>query len=199
MTTRVALATSNPGKRAELEPLFESLDIELELPTTAIVENIEETGMSFVENALIKGRTVAKATGLPAIADDSGLMVDALGGKPGIHSARYAGEPSDAARNNAKLLKTLYDCPDRDRAASFVCTLVFLRDADDPLPLIGHGRWTGRILREPVGENGFGYDPLFFDERLQRSAAEMPAATKNAISHRALAAKQLCTQLVAIL
>ncbi|MYD44639.1 MAG: RdgB/HAM1 family non-canonical purine NTP pyrophosphatase [Gammaproteobacteria bacterium] len=195
MTNRVALATSNLGKRAELEPLFKELNVEFELPSKSTLDLIRETGLSFIENALIKARAVAAATQLPTIADDSGLMVDALGGKPGIHSARYAGTPSHAERNNLKLLKALADTPEAARGAQFVCVLVYLRSFDDPQPLIGYGRWLGRILCEPIGTNGFGYDPLFFDDHMLQSAAELSSDVKNRISHRAQAAHQLQQQL----
>ncbi|MCY4128163.1 MAG: RdgB/HAM1 family non-canonical purine NTP pyrophosphatase [Gammaproteobacteria bacterium] len=195
MTAKVALATSNEGKRAELAPLFEELDIELVLPDARLMSEIEESGLTFIENALIKARAVSAITQLPAIADDSGLSVNALDGKPGIHSARYAGTPSDALRNNEKLLATMSDVPDREREASFQCVLVYLRHPDDPVPLIGIGSWEGEILRAPRGSQGFGYDPLFFLPSLNRTAAELTTEEKNAISHRAKAAKQLVAKL----
>lgn len=195
MTAKVALATSNEGKRAELAPLFEELDIDLVLPKQSMMREIEESGLTFVENALIKARAVSALTELPAIADDSGLSVDALGGKPGIHSARYAGTPSNAARNNEKLLAAMSDVPDDERTAAFQCVLVYLRQSDDPIPLIGVGSWEGEILRERRGSEGFGYDPLFFVSELNRTAAELGTAEKNAISHRAKAAAQLFAKL----
>ena len=195
MTAKVALATSNEGKRAELAPLLEDLDIELVLPDSNLMNEIEETGLTFIENALIKARAVSAHTQLPAIADDSGLSVKALGGKPGIHSARYAGSPSNAARNNEKLLAALSDVPDEERKASFQCVLVYLRQSDDPVPLVGVGSWAGEILREPRGTQGFGYDPLFFVPGLNRTAAELSTVEKNGISHRARAAEQLLKKL----
>ena len=195
MTAKVALATSNEGKRAELAPLFEELDIELVLPDARLMSEIEESGLTFIENALIKARAVSAITQLPAIADDSGLSVNALDGKPGIHSARYAGTPSDALRNNEKLLATMSDVPYGEREASFQCVLVYLRQPDDPVPLIGIGSWEGEILHAPRGSQGFGYDPLFFLPSLNRTAAEVTTEEKNAISHRAKAAKQLVAKL----
>ena len=195
MTAKVALATSNEGKRAELAPLFAELDIELVLPKASMMSEIEETGLTFIENALIKARAVSTLTELPAIAEDSGLSVDALGGRPGIYSARYAGTPSDAARNNEKLLSAMSDVPDDERTAAFQCVLVYLRQPDDPVPLIGVGSWEGEILREQRGSEGFGYDPLFFVSELNRTAAELSTADKNAISHRAKAAEQLFAKL----
>ena len=195
MTVKVALATSNEGKRAELAPLLEELDIELVLPSSSMMSDIEETGLTFIENALIKARAVSTLIQLPTIADDSGLSVDALGGNPGVRSARYAGTPSSATNNNQKLLEAMNDVPDGKRNASFQCVLVYLRQADDPVPLIGFGAWEGEILREPRGSHGFGYDPLFFVPRLNRTAAELSTDEKNAISHRAKAASQLFARL----
>ena len=195
MTVKVALATSNEGKRAELAPLLEELDIELVLPSSSMMSDIEETGLTFIENALIKARAVSTLIQLPTIADDSGLSVDALDGNPGVRSARYAGTPSNATNNNQKLLEAMNDVPDGKRNASFQCVLVYLRQADDPVPLIGFGSWEGEILREPRGSHGFGYDPLFFVPRLNRTAAELSTYEKNAISHRAKAASQLFARL----
>ena len=197
MTVKVALATSNEGKRAELAPLLEDLDIELVLPDSSMMNEIEETGLTFIENALIKARAVSALMELPAIADDSGLSVNALGGNPGIYSARYAGTSSDAQKNNEKLLNAMTDVPDSKRSASFQCVLVYLRRPDDPVPLIGVGSWQGAILRKPRGSQGFGYDPLFFVSGLDRTAAELSTAEKNAISHRAKAASQLFSKLKA--
>lgn len=195
MTFEVALATSNKGKRAELAPLFEELDIELVSPNASLMSEIDESGLTFIENALIKARAVSALTQLPTIADDSGLSVNALDGKPGIHSARYAGTPSNALKNNEKLLAAMIDVPDGKRQAAFQCALVYLRQADDPVPLIGIGTWEGKILRAPRGSQGFGYDPLFFVPGLNQTAAELTTEEKNAISHRAKAAEQLFARL----
>ncbi|HYQ38633.1 MAG TPA: RdgB/HAM1 family non-canonical purine NTP pyrophosphatase, partial [Pseudomonas sp.] len=150
----------------------------------------EETGLSFVENAILKARHAARVSGLPALADDSGLAVDALGGAPGIYSARYAGGKDDAA-NNAKLLAELADVPDAERGAQFVCALALVRHAEDPLPILCEGLWHGRILHEARGEHGFGYDPLFWVPECDCASAELPAAEKNRLSHRARAMAQL--------
>src|SRR5262249_52329481 len=148
------------------------------------------------ENALLKARHAARASGLPALGDDSGICVDALGGGPGLYSARYAGMHGDAAANIAKLLAALRDVPDAGRGASFYCVVVLLRHADDPAPLIAEGRWHGRILHTPRGSGGFGYDPVFFDPALGAGAAELDAATKNRISHRGQALTRLRELLV---
>ena len=195
MSVKVALATSNEGKRVELAPMLAELGFELVLPNAGVMDHVEETGLTYIENALIKARAVSALMNLPTIADDSGLSVSALNGKPGIHSARYAGTPSDATRNNEKLLAAMHDVPDGERDAAFQCVLVYLRHADDPTPLIGMGSWHGTILREPRGVQGFGYDPLFFVPAMNRTAAELTATEKNHISHRGQAAAQLFAKL----
>ncbi|HDK37460.1 MAG TPA: RdgB/HAM1 family non-canonical purine NTP pyrophosphatase, partial [Thiolapillus brandeum] len=148
------------------------------------IPEIEETGLTFVENAILKARNAATLSGLPAIADDSGLEVDALKGAPGIYSARFAGPNASDADNNQKMLEALADVPDEQRTARFQCLMVYMRHELDPVPIICQGSWEGRILREPQGENGFGYDPLFFVAEKNCSAAELPAEVKNAMSHR---------------
>lgn len=155
-----------------------------------------EDGLSFVENAIIKARHAAKLTGLPAIADDSGLEVDALGGMPGIYSARYAGEHGNDAANNEKLLDELKTVSEAERTARFQCLLVLMRSATDPTPLICQGTWEGRILFEPVGENGFGYDPLFFVTERGCGSAQLSPEEKNAISHRGQAMTQIKQQIL---
>lgn len=186
------LATSNRGKVAELTSLLAQAGLRIRLSTQAElgVDAPQETGHTFVENALLKARHAARATGLPAIADDSGLVVAALGGAPGVHSARYAGEPADDGANVAKLLRALSAVP-APRNARFHCVLVALEHPDDPAPLIGAGTWAGEIAQAPRGAGGFGYDPVFVDPRLGRSAAELSAAEKNRVSHRGLALRQL--------
>ena len=184
---RLVLASGNRGKLAEMHAILAELGIELVAQPDLGIEDIEETGTTFVENALLKARHAARASGLPALGDDSGLCVDALGGAPGLYSARYAGAHGDAAANIAKLLAALRDVPDEQRTAHFHCTIVLLRSADDPAPLIAEGRWRGRVLHAPRGTNGFGYDPVFFDDSLGSGAAELDAATKNRVSHRAQA------------
>jgi XTP/dITP diphosphohydrolase len=150
-----------------------------------------ETGLTFVENAIIKARHAARMSGVPAIADDSGLEVDCLAGQPGIYSSRYAGEDTTDADNNAKLLAALAGVPAHNRAAQFQCVIVFMRHEKDPTPVIASGTLKGEIIQAPSGDNGFGYDPLFRVPSLGKTVAELPAATKNRISHRALALAQL--------
>ena len=182
------LASSNPGKLTEFRELLADLPIRLTALDAAGGEAPEEDGASFVENALIKARHAAERSGLPAIADDSGLCVDALGGAPGVHSARYAGSGA-SDRDNIEHLLTELDTIETDRRqASFHCVIVALASAADPAPLIATGRWPGLILTGPKGSNGFGYDPVFFDPELGRTAAELGAEQKNAVSHRGRAA-----------
>lgn len=186
------LATANRGKVAELSALLAAagLDLRVTAQTELGVSAPPETGTTFVENALLKARHAARATGLPAIADDSGLVVGALGGAPGVRSARFAGEAGNDAANVAKLLELLADSP-LDRSARFHCALVALERADDPAPLIATGSWSGEIAREPQGSGGFGYDPVFLDPALGRTAAQLDAAHKNRVSHRGAALRRL--------
>lgn len=188
---KLVLASNNRGKLAELRELLADRNIELFAQAELGIGDIEETGLTFVENALLKARHAANASGLPALADDSGLCVDALGGAPGLYSARYAGVHGDNAANNAKLLQVLGDMPRVARIAHFHCTLVLLRSATDPAPLIAEGRWHGEVLHAPRGEHGFGYDPVFFDPILGKGAAELDATTKNRVSHRGIALMRL--------
>lgn len=181
---KLVLASGNTGKLAELRALLDGLDIALVGQGELGVDDPEETGLTFVENAILKARHAAQATGLPALADDSGLCVDALGGAPGLYSARYAGVHGDHAANIAKLLDALRDVPDAARTARFVCVLALLRSADDPQPLVAEAMWEGTILRAPRGTGGFGYDPVFFDPVLGAGAAELPADVKHRVSHR---------------
>ena len=177
------LASNNAKKIAELAPILARFGITIRPQRDYGIDEIAETGLTFVENALIKARHAAKQSGLPAIADDSGLCVPALGGAPGIYSARYSGEGDDG--NNRKLLAALENVT--DRRAYYVCLIVYLRHADDPLPLIAQGLWHGTIAREPRGGGGFGYDPIFIPASDTRTAAEYTADEKNAFSHRARA------------
>ncbi|URL58945.1 RdgB/HAM1 family non-canonical purine NTP pyrophosphatase [Luteibacter flocculans] len=181
---RLVLASGNAGKVIELEQLLADSDVHLVAQTQLGVSDAEETGLTFVENALIKARHAARATGMPALADDSGICVDALGGAPGLYAARYAGTHGDSAANNAKLLRELDGIPSERRQAYFIAVLVVLRHADDPAPLIAEGRWHGRILDAPRGNGGFGYDPLFLPDGYDVSAAELDPALKNRLSHR---------------
>lgn len=192
---KLVLATSNKGKLAELEPLLADFGYALVTQGALGVADAVEDGRSFIENALIKARHASAATGLPALADDSGLVVPALGGAPGIHSARYAGTHGDSAANIARLLRELDGKPVEQRAAHFTCVLVMVRHPDDPEPVLAEGRWPGRILAAPRGAGGFGYDPVFLDPESGLSAAELEPALKNLRSHRGRALAALRARL----
>jgi len=188
---KLVLASGNPGKLKEFGALLADSGFEVVPQASLGVDDVEETGLSFVENALLKARHAARASGLPALADDSGLCVGHLGGAPGLYSARYAGMHGDNAANNTKLLRALDGVPDERRGAFFICVLVLLRHAEDPAPLIAEGRWHGRVLHSPRGEGGFGYDPLFLPDDETASAAELAPGIKNRISHRGRALAEL--------
>ncbi len=194
---RIVLASGNQGKVREFNALFANSGLEVIRQTELNVSEIPETGLTFVENALIKARHAALQTGLPAIADDSGLVVKALNGAPGLYSARYAGTPCNDAANNAKLLDVLKDIPQIERQAAFRCCIVYLRAWDDPVPLIAEASWQGEILFAPQGAQGFGYDPLFYVPTHRCSAAELDAAEKNRMSHRGQAMQRLWQLLAA--
>jgi XTP/dITP diphosphohydrolase len=187
----IVLATGNPGKIREYKALLSKLAIEVLSQEIFHVPDVEETGQSFVENAILKARHAAKYIGLPAIADDSGLVVDALQGAPGIYSARYAGAHASDRDNIEKLLAHLHQVPDSKRSARFHCVIAYLRHAEDPLPLLCQGTWEGRIARIPRGAGGFGYDPVFFVTSEGKTAAELAPAVKNRLSHRGQALAQL--------
>jgi XTP/dITP diphosphohydrolase len=191
---RVVLATGNRGKLRELRALLEDLALEVVPQAELGVESAEETGTTFEANALLKARHAARITGLPAIADDSGLEVDALGGRPGVYSARFAGENATDADNNARLLREL-DGVDEPRTARYRAVIVYVSSADDPAPVVAAGAWEGAIAREPRGDGGFGYDPLFLVGTGQLTAAELPPDEKNRVSHRAHALHALVAQL----
>jgi XTP/dITP diphosphohydrolase len=195
MSRRVVLATGNAGKLKEIREMLAGLDLEVISQRELGIADAEETGLSFVENALLKAHHAAAAAGLPAIADDSGIEVDALNGAPGVYSARYAGPQASDADNNRKLLEALRRLPPEKRTARFQCLMVYLRHAQDPVPLICQGTWEGRILEAPRGANGFGYDPLFFVPSENCSSAELPPERKNALSHRGQALRQLLEKL----
>ena len=195
MTRRVVLASSNPGKVREFGQMLSGLDMTVAPQSEFGVPDIEETGLTFVENALLKARNAASHTGLAAIADDSGIEVDALNGAPGIYSARYAGPGAHDADNLRKLLEALRDVPETERGARFVCLIVFLRHAADATPVIAQGSWEGRILHEPRGSGGFGYDPVFWVPTHGCSSAELPAEVKNGLSHRGQALRALLAAL----
>lgn len=188
-TQTVVLASGNAGKLRELRPILSPLGMTLKSQSEYDVPEVEENGLSFVENAIIKARAAAQATGLAAIADDSGLEVDHLLGAPGIHSARYSGEGDTG--NNKKLLKALGNLPMAQRTARFQCALVYMRHWQDPTPIVCQGAWEGQILFQPQGENGFGYDPLFYLPQFDCSSAQLDPGQKNKISHRAKASALL--------
>ncbi|MCO6413121.1 MAG: XTP/dITP diphosphatase [Thiogranum sp.] len=195
MRGNIVLASNNAGKVREFNQLLTGTGIEVRPQSEYSVTEIQETGLTFVENAILKARNAAELTGLPAIADDSGLEVDALDGAPGIYSARYAGAGASDAENLQKLLDALQDTEDDRRSARFQCLMVYLRHARDPVPRIFQGTWEGSILRHPRGSNGFGYDPVFFVPDQGCSAAELAPEVKNRLSHRG----QALTRLIATL
>lgn len=192
---KVVLATGNKGKLNEFQQLLAGLDMTVVPQSEFQVPDVEETGLSFVENAIIKARHASRLSGLPAIADDSGLEVDVLNGAPGIYSARFSGENANDEKNNLRLLSLLQEVPEEQRSARFQCLLVFLRHPEDPTPLICQGTWEGRIAFAPRGESGFGYDPLFYVPELGCTSAQLDKAAKNRISHRGKAMAQLLEKL----
>lgn len=191
---KIVLATSNTGKVAELSAMLAPWQCEVIPQSQFAIVDADETGLTFIENAIIKARHAAALTGLPAIADDSGLAVDALGGAPGIYSARFAGPSANDQQNIALLLQQLAEVPKAQRQAQFHCVLVFLRHANDPTPLISHGIWHGEIATAPVGEHGFGYDPVFWLPKLAMTAAQLTKSEKQQLSHRGQALQQLQRQ-----
>jgi XTP/dITP diphosphohydrolase len=191
----IVLASSNKGKVREINQVLAGTGLQVQPQSEFDVVDAEETGLTFVENAILKARNAARHTSLPAIADDSGLEVDALAGAPGIYSARFAGEGASDQANLEKLLIELEAVPAAQRTARFQCLMVFMRHASDPTPLICQGTWEGRILLEPRGDNGFGYDPVFHVPTHDCSSAELPAEIKNSLSHRGQALRQLVAAL----
>lgn len=192
---KIVLATGNQGKVKELASLLAEQNFEVIAQSEFNVPDVPETGTTFVENAIIKARHAAKITGLPAIADDSGLEVDALNGAPGVYSARYAGPEANDSDNNQKLLAELAGVEANKRTARFHCVLVYMKHAKDPTPIICHGVWEGSIIEEPSGDNGFGYDPLFWQESLQKTSAQLEKVEKNKLSHRGKALALLVEKL----
>jgi XTP/dITP diphosphohydrolase len=192
---RIVLASNNPGKAREFAAALAELNVDIMPQSLFGVPEVEETGLTFIENAMLKARNAALHAGWPALADDSGLVVDALDGRPGIHSARYAGPDADDHANIAKLLVELRGVPAERRTARFVCVLALLRHPADPTPLICQASWEGVIVTEPRGANGFGYDPVFFVPGEQQTAAELDLATKNRLSHRGQALAHLRRQM----
>ncbi|WP_194721557.1 RdgB/HAM1 family non-canonical purine NTP pyrophosphatase [Noviherbaspirillum malthae] len=193
MTSKLVLASNNAGKLKEFGQLLAPLGFEVHAQREFNVPEAEEPHPTFVENALAKARHAARLTGLPALADDSGVCVNALGGAPGVYSARYAGEPKSDERNNRKLIEDL--AVHADKSAYYYCVLVFVRHADDPQPLIAEGRWDGEIVSEPRGEGGFGYDPYFLLPAFGKTVAELGADEKNRLSHRGQALRALVEKL----
>lgn len=192
---QIVLASNNLGKVREINELLQGLDLEVVPQSQHGAPEIEETGLTFVENAILKARSTAHYTGCPTIADDSGLEVDALHGEPGIYSARYAGAGAGDRENLDKLLEQLKQQPDAQRSARFQCVMVYMRHWQDPTPLICQGTWEGSILHEPRGTNGFGYDPVFYVPTHHCSSAELAPAVKNTLSHRGQALRQLVARL----
>lgn len=188
---KIILASGNPGKLKEFQILLADCNLDVRPQSEYDVSDADETGLTFVENAIIKARHACEATGLPAIADDSGIEVDALKGAPGIYSARFSGEGATDEKNNQRLLSLLVNTPEEERSARYQCVLVYMEHAKDPTPIICQGTWEGRILDTPVGENGFGYDPLFYVPEYKCSSAELEKNIKNKISHRAKAMQKL--------
>jgi XTP/dITP diphosphohydrolase len=192
---RCVVASGNRGKLREIEYLLAGLGIRFATQAELGIRGADETGKTFAENALLKARHAVQASGLPAIADDSGLSVKALDGRPGVRSARYAGANATDQENIAKLLEELREIPPDQRRASFHCAAVLVMPDSGAAPIVALGEWSGRILEAPVGTSGFGYDPVFFDEQLGKSAAEMTTDEKNAVSHRGKALRQLASRL----
>ncbi|MGB0663304.1 MAG: XTP/dITP diphosphatase [Pontibacterium sp.] len=199
MISNIVLASSNKGKIKELQARLDAFNITVTPQSDYNVSDADETGLTFVENAILKARHAAEITGLPALADDSGLEVDALKGAPGIYSARFSGEGATDAKNNEKLLTELKDVPAEQRTARFRCVLVFMRHATDPTPLICQGTWEGTIATEPQGENGFGYDPLFIVNDLNVCSAQLAPEEKNRVSHRGQALTAFSEQVASYL
>jgi len=193
VSTRLVLASGNAGKLREFRRLLEPLDFDVTAQSELGIEDADEPYPTFVENALAKARHASERSGLPALADDSGICVDALGGAPGVHSARYAGEPSSDARNNEALIAALHGVA--DRRAHYYCVLVLVRRGDDAEPLIAEGAWHGVVVDVPRGDGGFGYDPHFEDATTGLTGAELPLARKNALSHRGQAMRRLIERL----
>jgi XTP/dITP diphosphohydrolase len=195
MSRRIVLASNNPGKVREIGQLLADQDVEVLPQSEFAIPEAEETGLTFVENAILKARHAAQLSSLPAIADDSGIEVDALNGAPGIYSARFAGKGASDEDNLQKLLEELKDVPEEKRSARFQCLMVYLRHADDPTPLICQGTWEGRILFQPRGSGGFGYDPVFYVPTHDCASAELTPEEKNRLSHRGQALRKLVVAL----
>ncbi|RQW63092.1 XTP/dITP diphosphatase [Vibrio viridaestus] len=194
-TKQLVLATGNQGKVKEMADLLSDFGFDVKAQSEFNVSEVAETGTTFIENAIIKARHAARETGLPAIADDSGLEVDAIDGQPGVYSARYAGSDASDQDNIDKLLASMKDVPEKDRTARFHCVLVLMKHADDPTPIVCHGKWEGQILTTQIGENGFGYDPVFWVPEEKCASAQLEPARKKQLSHRGKALQTLFNQL----
>lgn len=192
---KFVLASNNQGKLKEFKEIFSKHSVEVVAQSEFDVDEVDETGLTFIENAILKARYASKISGLPALGDDSGLVVDALNGAPGIYSARYAGEHGNTAANIERLLHEMKDVPDEQRQAFFICVLVYVKHSEDPTPIVCQGLWHGVVTREVVGENGFGYDPVFFVPDQQCTAAQLTKEIKNMLSHRAKAITKLIGEL----
>ena len=192
---KIVFASGNAGKVREIAQLLDGLDIDVLPQSEFDVPEIEETGLTFLENSILKARNAAQHTGLPSIADDSGIAVDVMQGHPGIYSARFAGLGASDEDNLLKLIDMIKPFPEEQRTARFICSMVYLRHKDDPVPIIAQGVWEGQLVTDPKGENGFGYDPVFYVESQQCTSAELPPEVKNRLSHRGQALMQLMDKL----
>jgi len=192
---KIVFASGNAGKVREIAQLLDGLDIDVLPQSEFDVPEIEETGLTFLENSILKARNAAKHTGLPSIADDSGIAVDVLQGHPGIYSARFAGPGASDEDNLLKLIDMIKPFPEEQRTARFICSMVYLRHKDDPVPIIAQGVWEGQLVTDPKGENGFGYDPVFYVASQQCTSAQLPPEVKNKLSHRGQALMQLLDKL----
>ena len=197
-SNRVVLASGNAGKLREIAQLLEGLNLEILPQSEFDVPEIEETGLTFVDNAILKARNAAHHTGLPAIADDSGIAVDVLRGRPGIYSARFAGVGATDEENLEKLIRMVKPFPDEERTARFICSMVYIRHEEDHVPVIAEGVWEGQLITESKGDNGFGYDPIFYLSSHQCTSAELPPEIKNKLSHRGQALRKLLGQLTSL-
>jgi len=192
---KIVFASSNAGKVREVDQLLEGLNVEVVPLSEFNVPEIEETGLTFLENSILKARNAAHHTGLPAIADDSGIAVDLLQGRPGIYSARFAGVSASDEDNLKKLIEMIKPFPEDQRTARFICSMVYLRHENDPTPIIAQGVWEGQLVIDPKGENGFGYDPIFYLSSQQCTSAELTSEIKNTLSHRGQALRKLLEKL----
>ncbi|MEE9575081.1 MAG: RdgB/HAM1 family non-canonical purine NTP pyrophosphatase [Gammaproteobacteria bacterium] len=194
-SNQIVLASGNAGKLREIAQLLEGINLEILPQSEFNVPEVEETGLTFVDNAILKARNAAHYTGLPAIADDSGIAVDVLRGRPGIYSARFAGIGASDEENLEKLIRMVTPFPDEERTARFICSMVYIRHEEDHVPVIAEGVWEGQLLIDPKGQNGFGYDPIFYVSSQQCTSAELPPEIKNKLSHRGQALRKLLEQL----